>query len=228
MPLLDRHPVLLLDMNGVFMFGQDRLGPEEDLSATYRALGGTRLMPDEVSRAIRSCFKGMMRDYEDPALFDDFPSVMEGLRAYVGADEADLPHLAATFAVHECGHIPPAHAALLTRLALTHRLGLISNIFSPKAPWLDVLYQARLHDVFEITVFSSDFRSIKPSPALFMEALQKLPGIPRSDILFIGDSLRCDIIPAKALGLTTVWITPEGTAPEADYTLPNLLALESI
>ena len=41
MRVLDRFKVILLDMNGTFMFGQDRFGPEEDFAATYRRLGGT-------------------------------------------------------------------------------------------------------------------------------------------------------------------------------------------
>ena len=43
--------ILLLDLNGTFMFEQDRFGPEQDYSATYRADGGTRLTAAEISTA---------------------------------------------------------------------------------------------------------------------------------------------------------------------------------
>ena len=33
---LDRFDVLLRDMNGTFVFGEDRLGPDEDFHSTYR------------------------------------------------------------------------------------------------------------------------------------------------------------------------------------------------
>jgi len=36
--MLSRFTVVLLDMNGTFMFGGDRFGPEQDFAATYHAL----------------------------------------------------------------------------------------------------------------------------------------------------------------------------------------------
>ena len=41
---IDQFSVLLLDMNGTFMFGEDRFGEGEDFYRTYRALGGRRLV----------------------------------------------------------------------------------------------------------------------------------------------------------------------------------------
>ena len=43
------YDVLLLDLNGTFMFGQDRFAPDEAFGETYRGLGGTRLSDTEVS-----------------------------------------------------------------------------------------------------------------------------------------------------------------------------------
>jgi len=74
--LPERHSVLLLDMNGVFMFGQDRFGRGEDSYSTYRSMGGTRLSSADVTNAIRSCFTGMMQDYENPARFDRAAEVL--------------------------------------------------------------------------------------------------------------------------------------------------------
>ena len=34
----------------------------------------------------------------------------------------------------------------------------------------------------------------------------------RSEVVYVGDSLRCDVLGAKAAGLATVWINPEGGA----------------
>jgi len=50
MRFIDEFSAVLLDMNGTFMFGHDRLGPEEDYWETYRALGGSRLGRDQVVR----------------------------------------------------------------------------------------------------------------------------------------------------------------------------------
>lgn len=99
MSLLDRSAVLLLDMNGTFMFGEGRSGPEQDFYATYRSLDGYTLDAATVTRAIRDCYRSMNRDYESLDRFDDFPS--------------DLPHLEAVFAVYESGSISPSYVGLL-------------------------------------------------------------------------------------------------------------------
>ena len=71
---------VLLDMNGTFMFGGDRFGPEQDYGATYRALGGQGLALEVVQRTITVCFESMGVIYEDPTRCDSFPSVVENLR----------------------------------------------------------------------------------------------------------------------------------------------------
>lgn len=224
MTLLERCSVLLLDMNSTFMFGEDRFGPEQDFYATYVALGGSRLSSEKVNRAIRACYRSMATDYETPERFDDFPSLAEGLRRYGAIDECDVSQLEPVFSAHELGAIPSEYAALIQRLARTHELGLVANIWARKAPWIAELTRAGLADAFKVTVFSSDSRSIKPSPVLFREALRAFP--PDAHVAFVGDSLRCDIIPAKALGLITAWINMSGASAFADYVLPNLLAIE--
>jgi putative hydrolase of the HAD superfamily len=223
--LLDQFSVLLLDMNGTFMFGEDRFGADEDFYATYCALGGTALGPNEVRTAIRSCYEGMLGICRSPEKFDSFLSLAEGLRRYAGAPEGELPLLERVFAAHERGFIPPDYAALLCRLSKTHQLGLVSNIWARKEPWLAEFDRAGISDVFACKVFSSDGRSIKPSEVLFRRALESFPEDSR--ILFVGDSLRRDVEPAKALGLATAWINPRGgDSPCADYVLPSLLAIE--
>jgi putative hydrolase of the HAD superfamily len=75
--------------------------------------------------------------------------------------------------------------------------------------------------LFTALVFSSEGRSIKPSPAIFRRALGHFPST--TAMLFIGDSLERDVIPAKALGLSTVWIAPPGSAhPAADRVVERL------
>lgn len=223
MSILDPFSVLLLDMNGVFMFGEDRFGQEQDFHPTYRDLGGTRLGAGEVNKAIRFCYEGMAREYESPQHVDDFPSVREGLRRYAGTDDADLADLEATFAFHELGSVPAAHADFIRKLSRTHQLGLVSNIWAPKQPWLEELDRAGILDVFRVLVFSSDSPRIKPSPVLFRKALGAFPA--DSAVLFVGDSLRCDVIPARKLGLATAWITSETSSEAADHVLPDLLSL---
>jgi hypothetical protein len=49
MRLLERFSVVLLDMNGTFMLGHDRFGPEQDYFATYQELGGRDLDREQVT-----------------------------------------------------------------------------------------------------------------------------------------------------------------------------------
>ena len=119
------------------MFGHDRFGPDEDFFAAYQASGGGALDAEAVQAAIRATFAGMMVDYRDPARLDDFPSLAEALARYATAPEPEHASLARAFAAHEQGRISQEHAACLQRLARSHALGIVSNIFAPKHGWLD-------------------------------------------------------------------------------------------
>lgn len=119
-----------------------------------------------------------------------------------------------------------AQASLLRRLARTHRLAVVSNIWSPRQIWLEEFNRAGIDGVFRCQVFSSDYRSIKPSPVLFREALRGLGAGPEES-LFIGDSLRCDMEGARQAGIATAWITPETKRPESvDYLISDIQKIE--
>lgn len=135
MSFLNQFDVILLDLNGTFVFGHDRFGPEQDYFTTYQAQGGTRLDRAAVIAMVERCLTEMLRVYVAPACFDDFPTLEEAFSTFVDADARDLPALCATFAAHEIGRIPPAHATLLRQLSITHRLGVVSNICSNPAMW---------------------------------------------------------------------------------------------
>lgn len=225
MPFLDNFSVLLLDMNGTFMFGHDRFGPSEDYFATYRSVGGGRLDREALLTVMQASCDALLSVYDTPARFDDFPTLAEAFRTYGGASEEELPTLERLFAAHEIGEVPAAHRDFLKRAAATHALGVVSNICSHPDLWLNnnpTTFEA--FTVFKALVFSSEGRSIKPSAVLFRRAMASFPSDAR--ILFIGDSLERDIIPAKGLGMSTVWIAPRGSAhPAADRVVASLLDL---
>lgn len=228
MTLLDQYQAILLDMNSTFMFGEDRFAEAEDFYATYRQVGGKVLSATAVEAALRACYSGMLRDYEDPHKYDDFPSLPEGLLQYGGIDKRHVDHLSAVFARHEIGTVPPRHAAVLRHWSRTHHLGVVSNIWAEKTPWLREFERMGIRDIWHSMVFSSDSRSIKPSLALFDQALQTL-AVPADKVLFIGDSLRVDMAPAKALGMDTLWLNEAKQAhPLADYVAHSLLEIESL
>jgi FMN phosphatase YigB (HAD superfamily) len=220
--------VILLDMNGTFMFGHDRFGPAEDYFATYCALGGRRLARDELLDMFLPSLEELLRIYEAPERFDDFPALGEVFARHGAAGE-DIALLERTFAAHEIGSVPRGHASCIERLSATHALGVVSNICAHPDLWLRICDSSGVFERFTALVFSSEGRSIKPSPALFRRAMALFP--PHAPTLFVGDSLERDIIPAKALGMSTAWIAPLGSAhPAADRViegLPELLTLSS-
>jgi putative hydrolase of the HAD superfamily len=163
--------------------------------------------------------------YEDPSRSDSFPAVRDTLPtlpAARGLAPAELELLERVIAQQERGRIPDAYAEWVRKLAGSHVLGLVANILSRKDPWLEEFKRAGVLDCFGVLVFSSDTSSIKPSRKLFDQAVGAL-GVPRSDAVFVGDNLRCDIGGATGAGLASVWIDREGRGLQAGDPRPDFI-----
>ena len=85
------------------------------------------------------------------------------------------------------------------------------DLFARKDGWLKALDEAGALDLFEVRVFSSDRRSVKPSARIFRKALSGL-GVGPDAAVHVGDSLKRDVAGARAAGLASVWI---GNAEDA-------------
>ncbi len=224
---IDEFSVMLLDMNGTFMFGHDRFGPEEDYFLTYRQVGGTALERNQVQSIMERTFSVLLAKYEDPTRCDDFPRLADIFRDHGGAPTEEVPLLERTFAAHEMGHVPPECAAFLRAAATTHHLGIVSNLWARPEPWLEALRHNGVLPLFSTLVFSSHGHSIKPSRLLFERAQATLPR--GASVLFVGDDLHRDIIPAKAMGWATAWIASAGSEHrDADVVVPSLSDLGSV
>ena len=208
---------MLLDLHGTFMLGGDRFSETEDFGLTYRELGGRALGDDAVRRLVLEVCATMEQAYADLRYDEHFPSVrhcLEHITRPQGLSEQEVYLLERVIAHHEVGVIPAAYAAVLRKLAQTHRLGIVSNIWSTRDLYVQALERAGICDLFDVIVFSSDHGKIKPSPSLFMKALEGFT-VDRSQIVLVGDSLTRDIAGAKAVGLSAVWIdTGTGTVDE--------------
>jgi len=121
-------------------------------------------------------------------------------------------------------------AAALGRLASRYRLGVITNCD-------DDLFAAsnrRLGVTFDPIVTAQQVGSYKPAKRGF-EAMFERIGLPRERILHVAQSLFHDHVPAKELGLTTVWVdrrhdrAGSGATPAAeatpDLTVPDMASL---
>ena len=219
---IDRFDVLLLDMGLTFMFNSDRFSDSEHYGATYRQIGGDLLNAGEVHRAISTLFDELMSDYTNPDMYDHYPSVLNCLETIPearGLPDKEIKLLERVFEMHEVGNIPATHAEALHQLHETHRLGVVSNIWSRNELHLREFEKAGIRDLFDVIIFSSDHGCIKPSRYLFDKAMQAFD-VDRSKMVFVGDSLKHDIAGAKSVGLSAIWIDT-GSYCETDKNTPR-------
>jgi 2-haloacid dehalogenase len=124
-------------------------------------------------------------------------------------------------------------ADALHRLTERFRLGVLTNCDDD----LFALSQARLGVRFDWIVTAQQVRAYKPYPAVFRAAFERI-GVPRDRIVHVAQSLYHDHVPAKRLGLSTVWVdrrhglTGSGATPPAmatpDLTVPDMATLADL
>jgi 2-haloacid dehalogenase len=136
----------------------------------------------------------------------------------VAADYAAAPDLAEVAAFADSvGDWPafPDSVAALARLHERFRLGVITNcdddLFARSA--------TRLATTFDWVVTAQQAGSYKPDEHNFEVAFERI-GLPRDRILHVAQSLFHDHVPAKRLGLTTVWIDRRHGRPGGGATPP--------
>ena len=223
--MLDRFSTMLLDMNQTFMFGADRFGPTEDYSIVYRQLGGA-MAPSRVNQLIQGAFDYLDVRYPDPQYQETFPSVQEALVSVAEPDslsEQELAYLVETFARHELGVVPPEYAAAVQQLSQQFRLGLVIDIWAPKALWVERLIQCGVMLVCEAASFSSECGLVKPSPLPFVRVLEAMNVQPQNAVM-VGDSVRRDLGGALAAGMDCI-LVGGATHSSAFGSVHNLLEL---
>lgn len=155
--------------------------------------------------------------------------VMRGLGEHFGLDliDREIDRLPASLARWPAF---PETAPCLRALKTRYRLAVLSNIdrdlFEDTAPKLGV-------ELDELV--TADFcRSYKPDPRHFRVALALLD-LPPARVLHVAESLVHDVVPARALGITTVWVNRRGDrgpgasgttgAAAPDLVVPDLATL---
>jgi len=96
-------------------------------------------------------------------------------------------------------------AAALARLKRRFRLGVVTNCDDG----LFALSNARLGVDFDWIITAEQAGSYKPSHRNFELAFTRIE-VPRERIIHVAQSLFHDHVPAKALGMTTVWVDRRG------------------
>jgi 2-haloacid dehalogenase len=123
----------------------------------------------------------------------------------------------------------PDSAQALQRLKQRFRLGVITNCDDD----LFAASNAKLGVEFDWVITAEQARGYKPRTENFEFAFARID-VPRERILHVAQSLYHDHVPAKALGMTTVWIDRRagrggGATPPAhtvpDLTVPDMAGL---
>ena len=109
----------------------------------------------------------------------------------------------------------PDSADALDRLHERYRLGVITNCDTD----LFAASNERLGATFDWVVTAEMARSYKPAPAGFELAFETID-VPRKRILHVAQSLFHDHVPAKQLGLSSVWIDRRHDRPGSGATPP--------
>jgi putative hydrolase of the HAD superfamily len=92
------------------------------------------------------------------------------------------------------------------------RMGVVSNFYGNVETLCD---EAGLKPCLSVILDSILIGLKKPDPRLFQLALDRLKVKP-AQAVFVGDSFERDIVPAKALGMTTFWMTSDLNRPATD------------
>ncbi len=159
-------------------------------------------------------------------------TVLAGFGQRLGFTLADDERDALARSVPDWPPFPDSVAALGV-LARHFKLVILSNID-------DALFAGsarHLQTDFAEVITAQQVGSYKPNIGNFRYALQKL-AIPQEQILHVAQSLFHDIVPAKAVGLTTVWVnrrydrpgfgaTPPASA-QPDLEVPDLRSLAAL
>lgn len=201
--------LLLLDMNGTFMFGEDRFGENEDYSLIYRQLGGG-LPADQVNRLIAETYTWLEQRYPDPQYREQFPALSAALKETAAASlpVSEINLLIDTFAYHELGYVAPEYAAVLHRLSQEYLLAAVIDIWAPKRLWLETFREAGIDSLFSAYWFSSDHGIVKPSPRAFHYMLDEFNCM-AEQTLMIGDSVNRDLLGAAGAGIDCILVGGE-------------------
>jgi putative hydrolase of the HAD superfamily len=115
--------------------------------------------------------------------------------------QGSVPQVVAHFLAQAREHFR-RNRVLVAALQSRYLFAIVSN-FTANLPL--IVKEAELAGVVRTVVCSAIEGVRKPEPAIYRLALERL-GVEAAEAAMIGDSLGNDIEPAKALGLTTIWL----------------------
>lgn len=105
------------------------------------------------------------------------------------------------------------------------RLAVVSD--APRIWISNVLRYLDIFDILEKSIFSGESDYRKSNGNAFTEVLKTLKYKPTQTIV-VGDQEKTDIIPAKELGATTIYINTKNVSKFADYNIKSINEIEQL
>ena len=169
------------------------------------------LMPVLARRGIAAGAEQILQLYvkyeaeQEAGPYKPYRDVLQGVMAGIASELGFVPSTSELHTLPDSvGHWPPFAdtVAALKRLQTRYKLAIISNIDDAMFAETTTLLPVTFDDI----ITAQQVGSYKPAQQHFHVALARL-GVPQQQILHVAQSLYHDHVPAKALGLTTVWVT---------------------
>ena len=228
MLIFDQFEVLTFDCYGTLIDWESGIWEALQPALTNHRIATTRDHALELYGELESAAeRGEYREYKEVLRV-----VLDGLGSRLGFVPTSLELQHFSEAVKDWPAFPDS-ARALQALKKKFKLAIISNIDDD----LFTFSAQRLQVPFDWIITAQQARSYKPSLNNFQFAFQRM-GLPASKVLHVTQSLFHDVVPARALGLSTVWINRRcdqpgfGATPPAqaqpDLTVPDLQSLAAI
>ncbi len=186
-----------------------------------------------ILRAVRKVLKNHQLEFDDQTILEAYARaeakiqagayepykrvlrrVMATMSAELLVDPSEEERDALARSVRDWKPFPDTVGAL-KRLKERYSLAIISNIdddlFQYSAEYLEV--------PFDWVVTAQQAESYKPSHNNFEMAFGRM-GFPKKEILHVAQSMYHDIVPARQLGVSTVWVNRRGNQVGWGATLP--------
>ncbi|MBI2192300.1 MAG: HAD family hydrolase [Planctomycetes bacterium] len=119
--------------------------------------------------------------------------------------------------------------AVVRNLAQNFQLGVVSNNWGNARGWCE---EHGFLPYLKVVVDSALAGISKPRPEIFLSGLQGL-GLPAQQVAYVGDRYHTDMVGARNVGMTTVWVR-HPKSPEkmddgvVDFVIPSLSGLLAV
>jgi 2-haloalkanoic acid dehalogenase type II len=111
--------------------------------------------------------------------------------------------------------------ALLQALKPVYKIGIVTN--NRTAEQQEKLRHLGMSHLVDALITSEDVGVLKPAPAIYSQALQRLGATPAETVM-VGDNWQADVVGALAAGIRPVWLNRLGVARP----LPEVAELASL